>query len=95
MKYIVETISSHKLVHVVEAESVEEAYRIAENADDNYQEHIGIMHYDVSPCTDERIEYYRSKNYFWDGVTYINEHGYVAYRHPNGEERELGGPKLK
>jgi hypothetical protein len=97
MKYIVETISTFRMCHVVEAESESDAKLIAEDADDNFQEHIGIMHYDIQPFTEEAIAKYKAKEkgYFWDGVAYIGEDGYIGYKHPDGIVRERTGPKVK
>ena len=39
--YILEQISMHRTVHVVEAETEAEALKIADNADDNWQEFMG------------------------------------------------------
>ena len=97
MKYIVETISTFRMCHVVEAESESDAKLIANDADDNFQEHIGIMQYDIQPYSEEAIAKFRSieNGYFWDGVAYIDEDGYIGYRHPDGTVRERTGPKVK
>jgi hypothetical protein len=47
-KYIVEQISIHRTVHVVEADNEAEGLLIAEKADDNWQEWLGQMKVDVN-----------------------------------------------
>jgi hypothetical protein len=85
MKYIVESIGVFRMVHVVEAENKDEAFRISNVADDNWQEHLGEMQMDVSEFTEEQIAHFRKKEYFWEGVAFKDEDGFVAYIHPNGE----------
>ena len=83
-KYIVESIGMFRQIHVVEAESEEEAYEIAETADDNWQEFLGTTKVDVSEFTEEHISVFRKKEFFWEGVSFKNENGDLSYRHPNG-----------
>lgn len=85
MKYIVETIGIFRMVHVVEAESEQEAFNIASVADDNWQEHLGEMKVDITEYTEEQIAHFKRKDFFWDGVAFKDEDGFVAYNHPNGE----------
>jgi len=85
MKYIVESIGVFRMVHVVEAENADEAFRIAHVADDNWQEHLGEMRMDVSEYSEEHIAHFKKKDYFWDGVAFKDEDGFVAYIHPKGE----------
>jgi hypothetical protein len=85
MKYIVETIGIFRMVHVVESETEDEALRIACVADDNWQEHLGEMKIDISEYTEEQIAHFKKKQYFWNGVAFKDENGFVAYVHPNGE----------
>jgi hypothetical protein len=73
------------MVHVVESETEDEAFRIARAADDNWQEHLGEMKVDISPYTEEQIAHFKKKEYFWEGVAFKDEDGFVAYIHPNGE----------
>jgi hypothetical protein len=87
-KYIVEQLSCFRNVHVVEAESQEEAIAISEQADDNWQEWLGCLKVDVNEYTEERISYFRDRDYFWSGVAYKDADGFVGYIHPNGEKRE-------
>jgi hypothetical protein len=64
MKYIVETIGMFRQVHVVEAESKEEAFAVAEVADDNWQEFLGMTKLDVNEFTEEQVAHYKKKD-FW------------------------------
>ena len=43
MKYIVESVGMFRMVHVVECENEADALLIAEHADDNWQEHLGVF----------------------------------------------------
>jgi hypothetical protein len=81
MKYIVESITTFRHVHVVEADTKEEAFSIATEADDNWQEFLGVTKLDVNEYTEARAEVFRSKQYFWDGVA-RRENGELAYKHP-------------
>lgn len=69
MKYIVETISVQRMIHVVEAENEEQALKIAEFADDNWQEHLGILKIDINEYTEEHIKHFKEKQFFWNGVS--------------------------
>jgi hypothetical protein len=84
MKYIVESIGMFRQVHVVEAESEEKAFEIAETADDNWQEFLGTTKVDVSESTEEHLSVYRKKAYWWEGESFKDEKGEIKYRHPNG-----------
>ena len=88
MKYIVETMQSFRHIHVVEAESENEALKIASVADDNWQEWLGNLKVDLNEYTDERIAYFKNKDYFWAGVSYKDSDGMLAYIHPSGERIE-------
>ena len=87
-KYIVEQISVHRSVFVVEAENQDEAKKVASVADDNWQQWLGQLDVDVNEYSEERIAYFKHKDYFWDGVSYKDENGYLAYIHPSGERIE-------
>ena len=84
MKYIVETIGMFKQVHVIEAESEEAAFAIAESADDNWQEFLGMTKLDINEFTEEQIAHYRKKEFWWEGVSFKDESGQLKYRHPDG-----------
>ena len=88
-KYIVEQLSVFRNVHVVEANSQEEAIKISEVADDNWQEWLGCMKVDINEYSDQRIAYFKDRDYFWSGVSYKDNDGYLAYHHPSGESIEL------
>lgn len=82
-KYIVESISTFRSVHVVEAEDEQQAFVIASEADDNWQEWLGVTKLDVSEFTESRVEHFRQKDFWWDGSAYLNEMGAIAYKHPD------------
>lgn len=88
MKYIVETLSTFRNVHVVEADSEEDALLIANNADDNWQEWLGLSKLDIRPYSDELKDYFKSKgNYFWTGISSISNDGYIIYKHSDDSVR--------
>jgi hypothetical protein len=95
MKYIVETVGLFRMVHVVECENEADALLIAEHADDNWQEHLGVLKFDIAEYSEEKVKRFREKDYFWEGTAYINEDGRISYLHPNGEVRDIDGPKVK
>ena len=63
-KFIIEQLSIHRTMHVVEAENETEALKLAEAADDNWQEWLGTVKVDVNEYTDERIAYFKNKDYY-------------------------------
>ena len=83
-KYIVESIGMFRQIHVVEAKNEEEAFKVAETADDNWQEFLGTTKVDVSEFTEEHISVFRKKEFFWEGVSFKNENDELKYRHPDG-----------
>ena len=85
MKYIVETLQAFRHVHIVEAENEKEALAIASVADDNWQEFLGQMKIDCTEYTEEHMNLFRKKEFFWDGVCIKDADGFVAYIHPSGE----------
>lgn len=87
-KFIIEQVSLHRNVYVVEAENEAEARKVASVADDNWQAWLGQLDVDVNEYSPERIAYFKNKNYFWDGVSYKDADGYLAYIHPSGENIE-------
>ena len=84
MKYIVETMQSFRHIHVVEAESENEALKIASVADDNWQEFLGMTKIDVTEFTEEHADVFRKKEYFWEGVSFKDDDGAIKYKHPDG-----------
>jgi len=87
-KYIVEQLMTYRNVYVVEADNETQAIKIAENADDNWQKFLGTTTIDINEYSDERISYFREKEYFWDGCSYMDSEGYLAYTYPNGDKNE-------
>ena len=83
-KFIIEQVSLHRNVYVVEAETEAEARKVANVADDNWQAWLGHLDVDVNEYSDERIAYFKNKDYFWDGVSYKDADGFLAYIHPSG-----------
>ena len=84
MKYIVETIGMFRQVHVVEAKDEDEAFKIAERADDNWQEFLGMTKLDINEYTEEQIAHYKKKEFYWEGVSSFDENYQVIYHHPSG-----------
>lgn len=84
MKYIVESVGMFRQIHVVEAKDENEAFEIAETADDNWQEFLGTTKIDVSEFTEEHISVFRKKEFFWEGVSFKDENGELKYKHPDG-----------
>jgi hypothetical protein len=82
MKYIVEMIQLHRMIHVVEADNEEDALAIAKVADDNWQEYLGELKIDINEFTEEQISHFRKKEFFWDGVSYRDENGVIEYKRP-------------
>lgn len=84
-KYIVETISVFRNIHVVEAENQTEAYDIACVSDDNWQEHLGEMKVDIMEYTEDRIANFKDKAFFSEHVSFKDEDGCVGYINSEGE----------
>ena len=84
-KFIIEQVSLHRNVYVVEAETEADARKVASVADDNWQAWLGHLDVDVNEYSDERIAYFKNKDYFWDGVSYKDADGFLAYIHPSGD----------
>ena len=87
-KYIVEQLMVYRNVYVVEADNETQAIKVAEHADDNWQKFLGTTTIDINEYTDTRIAYFKEKEYFWDGCSYVDGDGYIAYRYPNGDTNE-------
>lgn len=94
-KFIVESLSIHRTVHVVEVEDEKDIELIITNADDNWQEWLGQMKIESVAYTEDAMKRYESKPYFWNGTSFIDENGYIAYRHPDGNTKDYKGPKVK
>lgn len=99
MKFIVETISTFREVHVVEAETREIAEKIAAAADYNMSKWLGQQVLTVYPHTDQDIERFRAEDeYFWDGVASVDAESFLTYKHPFGSGdfvRCAGGTKVE
>lgn len=94
MKYIVETIGMHRHVHVVEAESQDEAFKVAQLADPNWEEYLGQHKISVEEFNEDRIKYFKNKQFYWDGVSKLAD-GEVAYIHPKiADVRNESGERI-
>jgi hypothetical protein len=81
-KYIVESLSTFRHVHVIEADSKEKAFELADKAEYNWEEYLGLLKIDVSEYSEERIKIFKEKQFFWNGVSFVNEDGQIDYKHP-------------
>ena len=81
-RYIVETLSTFRHVHIIEAESKEKAFEIADKADYNWEEYLGLLKIDINEYTEEQAKVFKEKPFFWSGVACINENGELDYIHP-------------
>ena len=61
---------------------------IASVADDNWQEFMGQLKIDCQEYTEEHINLFRKKEFFWEGTAMKDKDGFVAYIHSNGEISE-------
>jgi hypothetical protein len=80
--YIVETLSTFRHVHVVEAKDKDEALKVADKADYNWEEYLGLLKIDVNEYSEEQIKVFKEKPFFWSGISYIDETGEASYKHP-------------
>lgn len=80
-KYIVETLSVFRHVHVIEANDKEEALKIADKADYNWEEYLGLLKIDINEYSEEQIKVFKEKPFFWPGVSYQDVNtGEVTYK---------------
>jgi hypothetical protein len=79
-RYIVETLSTFRHVHVIEAESKEKAFEIADKADYNWEEYLGLLKIDINEYSEEQAKVFKEKPFFWAGVSYEDENGEVTYK---------------
>jgi hypothetical protein len=85
-KFIVETITTFREVHVVEAENREIAEKIALNSDYNLSKHVGTQVAVVYEHSDHDIQRLKKEDdYFWDGIKGVDADGDLMYQHPGGE----------
>ncbi len=84
-KFIVETVHSFREIHIVEADTRENAEIIAEKSDYNASYYLGHHTLDVKPFTvDEILRYKNNDVYFWDGVKSVNADGCLVYTTEHG-----------
>lgn len=80
-KYIVETLSVFRHVHVIEANDKDEALKIADKADYNWEEYLGLLKIDINEYSEEQIKVFKEKPFFWPGVSYQDVNtGEVTYK---------------
>lgn len=85
-KFFVETISTFREVHIVEAENEEIAQKIAANSDYNMSKWLGQQVATIFEYNEQDLERYkREDQYFWMGIKGIDEEGYLTYLRPGGE----------
>jgi hypothetical protein len=88
MKYIIETFSNFREVHVVEAENEEIAKEIAANSDYNMSKWLGQQVASIYEYSEEHVNRFKQEDeYFWDGIKGVDEEGYLTYQRPGGEAR--------
>ena len=86
MKYIIESFSNFREVHIIEAENEEIAKKIAANSDYNMSKWLGQQIATIYPYSEEHEKRFREEDeYFWPGVKGIDAEGYLTYQRP-GEE---------
>lgn len=84
-KFLVESLQTFHEVHVIEAESAEEAKKIASESDYNASVWLGTTFLEVNEYSDARIEQWKQREpYFFDGYARVDENGYLEYRKPDG-----------
>ena len=93
-KYIVETISTFRNVHVIEAENEDHLLQIANECDPNWDDWLGSLMHDVTEYSEEAIVKYENKKYFWDGSVFVDKDGCVCYRDREGNVRKSSSLKI-
>ena len=84
-KFIVETLQTFREVHIVEAETREDAEFIALNSDYNASYYLGSQILETKRYETIDHDRFREKDeYFWEGVKSINADGYLVYDTPVG-----------
>lgn len=84
-KFLVESLQTFHEVHVIEAESAEEAKKIASESDYNASVWLGTTFLEVNEYSDARIEQWKQREpYFFDGYARVDENGVLEYRKPDG-----------
>jgi len=82
MKYLVQSISTFHLAHVVEAENEEQAKLIATDADDNWQKWKGLQFVGTTPLdqAQDTIKALKAQDeFFWSGHSYLKD-GKIEYK---------------
>ncbi|MFZ9241383.1 MAG: hypothetical protein ACO22R_09600 [Chitinophagaceae bacterium] len=83
-KFVVETVSTFYEVHLVEAESEEEAKKIAGNSDYNASKWLGQQIANISEFKEEDLPRLKQiDSYFFDGYAGI-DNGYLRYYRMDG-----------
>lgn len=84
-KFIVETLTTFREVHVIEAETREMAEKIATHSDYNMSKHISTEPMATYEYNDVHIDRFKTEDdFFWDGVKSVNENGYLVYTTAHG-----------
>jgi hypothetical protein len=84
-KFIVETLNTFHEVHVIEAESAEQAQEIAKHSDYNASIWLGTTFLEVNDYSEERIANWKKRDsYFFDGYAQVDDDGLLEYRRPDG-----------
>ena len=83
-KFIVETLQTFHECHIVEAENVEQALKIAEASDYNASLHLGSTLVDIQKFSESKLKRWREREkYFFEGYAAV-ENGHLVYRKPDG-----------
>lgn len=83
-KFIVETLQTFHECHIVEAENVEQALKIAEASDYNASIHLGSTLVDIQKFSESKLKRWREREkYFFEGYAAV-ENGHLVYRKPDG-----------
>lgn len=84
-KFIVETLNTFHEVHVIEAESAEQAQEIAQHTDYNASVWLGTTNVDTQEYDEVKLQRWKEREpYFFEGYAVV-EDGYLIYRKMNGE----------
>ncbi len=83
-KFIVETLQTFHECHIVEAENVEQALKIAEASDYNASLHLGSTLVDIQKFSESKLKRWREReSYFFEGYAAV-EDSRLVYRKPDG-----------
>jgi len=88
-KFVVETLTTFREVHLVEAPDVEKAKKIALSSDYNGSYHLNtdtMTAYEFDPLDLKRFE--EADQYFWKGFKTVDEEGCLLYLNVDGTPRE-------